>query len=269
MAAAAALRGGAVGGFQKHQQQYHSHSQIATGGQLSNTCFLTLSRHHAILPWSTNATMRSSCPSWPLMAVGTTKAENSDTQMAEPFVSYELLRQKLASGQWESADEETRRLLIVLAGESAIKRNYIFFSEVQFIPASDLKAIDDLWRSHSNGRFGYSVQRRIWNKVNRDFTEFFKKVGWMKLLQESEIEQYTYRSFPREFMWEFGDSTPEGHLPLTNALRGTQLLSSILQHPAFDFVEEEDTLKVGGIIENILDTKQSRGSVNYMPEYKI
>lgn len=269
MAAAAALRGGTVAGIHKHQQQYHSHSQIATGGQQSNTCFLTLSRHHAVLPWSTNVTMRSSYPSWPLMALGTTKAEDSETQMAEPFVSYDLLRQKLASGQWESADAETRRLLIVLAGESAIKRKYIFFSEVQFIPASDLKAIDELWRSHSNGRFGYSVQRRIWNKVNRDFTEFFKKVDWMKRLQDSETEQYTYRSFPREFIWEFGDSTPEGHLPLTNALRGTQLLANILQHPAFDFVEEEDTMKVGGIIDNIRDTKKSRGSVGYMPDYKI
>lgn len=124
---------------------------------------------------------------------------------------------------------------MVLAGDAAVKRNYVFFSEVQFIPASDLQTIDQLWRKHSNSRFGYSVQRRIWNKVNRDFTEFFKKVGWMKRLKQGEGEQeyYSYRSFPAEFVWDLGDSTPEGHLPLTNALRGTQLLATILQHPAF------------------------------------
>lgn len=78
------------------------------------------------------------------------------------------------------------------------------------------------------------------------------KVGWMKKL-DTEMEQYNYRSFPNEFMWELKPNTneqedeeggggggennkgipPEGHLPLTNALRGTQLLNSILTHPAF------------------------------------
>lgn len=57
---------------------------------------------------------------------------------------------------------------------------------------------------------------------------------------DTEVEQYNYRSFPNEFMWELKDDTPEGHLPLTNALRGTQLLNSILNHPAFEAEEEED-----------------------------
>ncbi|KAK9911917.1 hypothetical protein M0R45_035797 [Rubus argutus] len=59
------------------------------------------------------------------------------------------------------ASVQTRCLLIVLAGESAEMQGYVFFSEVQFIPKADLKAIDDLWRQHSNNRFGYSVQKRV------------------------------------------------------------------------------------------------------------
>lgn len=83
------------------------------------------------------------------------------------------------------------------------------------------------------------MQKRIWEKkAKRDFTKFFLKVGWMKKL-DTEMEQYNYRAFPDEFMWELKDETPEGHLPLTNALRGTQLLNSILTHPAFKFVEEK------------------------------
>lgn len=70
---------------------------------------------------------------------------------------------------------------------------------------------------------------------------------------DTEIEQFNYRSFPSEFFWEYNptptdtdtdtdtDTTnnnnkvvpPEGHLPLTNALRGTQLLTCIFNHPAF------------------------------------
>lgn len=60
----------------------------------------------------------------------------------------------------------------------------------------------------------------------------------MKKLEIEEVDQYNYRAFPNEFIWELKDDTPEGHLPLTNALRGTQLLKSILTHPAF--VEEGD-----------------------------
>lgn len=153
--------------------------------------------------------------------------------------SFDTLASHLSSSDFRQADEETRRLLIVLAGEAAQKRGYVFFSEVQFISAADLQAIDKLWRQHSGGRFGYSVQRRIWMKWQRDFTRFFIKVGWMKRL-DTEVEQYNYRSFPTEFIWELKDDTPEGHLPLTNALRGTQLLASILTHPAFEENSEEE-----------------------------
>lgn len=159
-------------------------------------------------------------------------SSSTTTPSTSQAISYDVLQQHLSSKDYRQADEETRRLLIVLAGEAAVTRGYVFFSEVQFIPEADLKAIDELWRQHSNNRFGYSVQRRIWEKVNKDFTRFFLKVGWMKKL-DTEVEQYNYRSFPTEFMWELTDDTPEGHLPLTNALRGTQLLNCILSHPAF------------------------------------
>lgn len=159
-------------------------------------------------------------------------------------ISFDVLEQHLSAKNFRQADEETRRLLILLAGESAQKRGYVFFSEVQFISESDLKTIDELWRKYSDEKFGYSVQKKIWNRVNRDFTKFFLKVGWMKKL-DTEIEQYNYRSFPNEFIWEMTDddgseSPPDGHLPLTNALRGTQLLNSILNHPAFQSDDDVD-----------------------------
>ncbi|KAG6434465.1 hypothetical protein SASPL_106102 [Salvia splendens] len=66
-------------------------------------------------------------------------------------------------------------------------------AEVQFIPPEALRKIDALWWQHNDGKFGYSVQRRIWKKLNGDFTVFFIKVGWMKKLESSEVEQYNYR----------------------------------------------------------------------------
>lgn len=39
-----------------------------------------------------------------------------------------------------------------------------------------------------------------------------------------------YRKWPMEFIYS-AEEAPKGHLPLTNALRGTQLLQAILEHP--------------------------------------
>ncbi|KAL5990938.1 hypothetical protein ACLOJK_011844 [Asimina triloba] len=159
-------------------------------------------------------------------------------------LSFDLLQCHLSSQNFRLADEETRRLLIALTGDAALKRGYVFFSEAQFIPEADLKTIDSLWLQFSGNKFGYSVQKRIWEKkAQKDFSKFFLRVGWMKKL-DTEVEQYNYRSFPDEFIWELKDDTPEGHLPLTNALRGTQLLNSILTHPAFDSSDEEEEMLV-------------------------
>ncbi|CAN0920672.1 Tetrapyrrole-binding protein, chloroplastic [Linum grandiflorum] len=169
-------------------------------------------------------------------SISTSTPPSTTTTTPQNTFTLDLLRHHLTAQDFRQADEETRRLLIVLAGEAAVTRGYVFFSEVQFISADELKAIDELWKEHSGGKFGYSVQKKIWvNKFcKRDFTKFFIRVGWMKKLESSEVEQYNYRAFPGEFIWELGDDTPEGHLPLTNALRGTQLLNCVLNHPAFE-----------------------------------
>ncbi|XP_062107807.1 tetrapyrrole-binding protein, chloroplastic [Humulus lupulus] len=214
----------------------------------------------------------SSTATFALSPNTTTTATTTSTSSSS---SFDDLRRHLAAADFRQADEETRRLLIVLAGEAAQKRGYVFFSEVQFISKSDMKTIDELWRSHSNERFGYSVQRKVFKKMNRDFTRFFIKVGWMKKL-ETEVVQYNYRAFPGEFIWELNDDTPEGHLPLTNALRGTQLLNSILTHPAFEEGDEEsdeEEEESGGIVGGLTLLKgigkPKPSSAGFKPDYSF
>nr|QSQ68568.1 chloroplastic tetrapyrrole-binding protein [Puya raimondii] len=227
-------------------------SMATTSLQSLHQSFLHHHHHHHLLPTTQfQIDNPSSFFFKPITTTTTTTTTTTHTKLfsnlssSVPFISttpttssssssLDLLAHHLSSSDFRRADDETRRLLIALAGEAAQKRGYVFFSEVQFISPDDLRAIDRLWRAHSGGRFGYSVQRRIWEqKARRDFTRFFIRVGWMRRL-DTEIEQHNYRAFPDEFIWELTDDTPEGHLPLTNALRGTQLLTSILTHPAFD-----------------------------------
>ncbi|OVA04588.1 GUN4-like [Macleaya cordata] len=220
--------------LRRHHHHHHHHSDTPSSSLhfslfLKPTTTTTISLSHKLT--STHFTLFST--------TSTTPTTTSTTSTTSPNLTFDLLQKHLSSKEFRQADEETRRLLIVLAGEAAQKRGYVFFSEVQFIAESDLQTMDKLWREYSDNKFGYSVQKKIWEKTNMDFTNFFKKVGWMKKL-DTEIEQFNYKAFPNEFIWELKDDTPEGHLPLTNALRGTQLLKSIFTHPAFETEEEEE-----------------------------
>ncbi|KAK4768609.1 hypothetical protein SAY87_003750 [Trapa incisa] len=208
---------------------------------------------------TTTTTYSLSPTSPPSITFAASASAAAAASTSEPATTLDTLSGYLAAKDYRQADEETRRLLIALVGEAAVKRGYVFFSEVKFISEADLKAIDTLWKEHSGGKFGYSVQKRIWEKNNKDFSRFFIKVGWMKKL-DTEVEQYNYRSFPAEFIWELSDETPEGHLPLTNALRGTQLLNCILSHPAF-----EDTGEAASASEASEDSGDSSKPVGQKP----
>ncbi|RWR96817.1 tetrapyrrole-binding protein [Cinnamomum micranthum f. kanehirae] len=217
-----------------HHPLLRRHNPFAPPESLPTTLFLK----PTTTPSPTSTTQKL-FTTFSLPSSSLTSSSSSTPTSTTSTISFDQLLHHLSTQNFRQADEETRRLIIVLAGEAAQKRGYVFFSEVQFISEADLLTIDSLWREHSNGKFGYSVQKRIWEKkAKRDFTKFFMNVGWMKKL-DTEMEQYNYRAFPDEFIWELKDDTPEGHLPLTNALRGTQLLNNILKHPAFQFVEEE------------------------------
>ena len=135
------------------------------------------------------------------------------------------LNDLLAAGEWEEADNETRALLIRIAGEDAVRRKWVYFTEARAMDAGDLRALDGLWLHYSDGRYGYSVQRRLWAECGRRWAKLFKRIDWV------QGENDAYRKWPEEFMWK-ADAKP-GHLPLTNALRGTQLFQAILEHEAF------------------------------------
>jgi len=140
-------------------------------------------------------------------------------------VDYAPFKELLEAGKWEKADDEHRRLMCVLAGEEAELREWVYWTEVSQMPVKDLQTIDALWRFYSKDRFGFSVQRKIWISQKKQWAKFFKKIDW------TTGENGDYRKFPQEFQWR-ADAAP-GHMPLTNALRGTQLFEALLEHPAF------------------------------------
>lgn len=171
--------------------------------------------------------------------------------------SYDVLQQRLARGEWEEADAETRRLLYVLAGEGAAKRKWVYFTEVKNIPSKDLLTLDRLWRAYSDDRFGYSVQRRIWKALDRRWKPFFLKIEW------TFGENSTYKKFPMDFSW--AADAPKGHLPLTNCLRGTQLFEYLLTHPAFDQFDDEQVMPEDSALPDYSKVSSEEGASSTPP----
>ena len=144
-------------------------------------------------------------------------------------MDYSALRNHLTEGDFRKADDETRALLIKLAGEGAVKRGWVYFSEIRGISIKDFQTLDNLWKVASNGKFGYSVQKDIYNQQQKRWAKFFKQIDWVTT---TPGDSAVYRKWPMEFNYSM--DAVRGHLPLTNALRGTQLFEEVLKHPAFE-----------------------------------
>jgi GUN4-like/ARM-like repeat domain, GUN4-N terminal len=143
-------------------------------------------------------------------------------------IDYTQLQQLLAQQDFEAADKLTTEKLCELAGADAIKRKWIYFTEVEQLPTIDLHTIDTLWRLHSEGKFGFSIQREMWLGMNKNWDKLWPKIGWK--------EGNNWTRYPGSFTWNL--TAPRGHLPLSNQLRGVRVISSLLSHPAWDKVSE-------------------------------
>jgi hypothetical protein len=142
---------------------------------------------------------------------------------SERNIDYRLLQHLLAQQDFQAADSLTRQKLCELAGEAAIKRKWVYFTEVEQFPDSDLYTLNALWWIYSEGKFGFSVQRRLWLSVGKDFSKLWPKIGWKN--------GNNWTQYPNEFIWNL--SAPPGHLPLLNQLRGVRVAASLFSHPVW------------------------------------
>lgn len=142
---------------------------------------------------------------------------------SERNIDYYPLQKLLLDQDFQGADSLTRVKLCELAGEGAIQRKWLYFTEVERFPKTDLNTLNSLWWLHSEGKFGFSVQRKIWLSLNKDFTKLWLKIGWKK--------DNSWTQYPNEFTWNL--SAPAGHLPLSNQLRGVQVTKSLFSHPVW------------------------------------
>ncbi len=144
------------------------------------------------------------------------------TASSEVGFDYAPLQRYLLDESFENADRFTSAKLRELAGEKAVKRGYVYFSEVESIPGIDLLTLNKLWVVYSRGKFGFTVQAKILASLGGRYDKLWPRIGWKK--------DGIWTRYPKAFNWSI--EAPNGHMPLVNQLRGVRLMDSLLNHQA-------------------------------------
>ncbi|MEH2242204.1 GUN4 domain-containing protein [Nostoc sp.] len=140
---------------------------------------------------------------------------------SEKDVDYTRLRDLLKAGNWKEADQETLKVMLKASGRE--QEGWLDTESIEKFPSTDLRTIDQLWVKYSNGRFGFSVQKRIWESVGKDYRKFGDRVGWRKWRIVVVDKWFGLRQKQTDTKSEwlnysdllFNTSAPEGHLPTT------------------------------------------------------
>lgn len=125
---------------------------------------------------------------------------------------YFQLWEFLEAKKWKEADQETLNVMLKVANRE--KQRYLDIEDIDKFPCHDLHIIDQLWVKYSEGGFGFSVQKDIYQKnelgAQKEYNEkimkwfeFCDEVGWRKDGSWLIYEEQTF--------------TPDklvGHLPL-------------------------------------------------------
>jgi serine/threonine protein kinase len=124
-------------------------------------------------------------------------------------VDYGKLDRLLASEKWQEADHETKNKMLEAAGRTG--ERWFRIEDIDRFHCEDLRTIDQLWVKYSNGLFGFSVQKRIYESLGgsgeydqKIWEAFGDRVGWRvnNLWLDYDHIKFNHKG------------TPEGHLPI-------------------------------------------------------
>ncbi|WP_434222047.1 GUN4 domain-containing protein [Limnospira platensis CENA597] len=150
--------------------------------------------------------------------IGEPQVQETPIVSSSSGFDYTQLNRLLKSGQWKAADQETAKMMLAVARQT--QRGYLYEDDIKNFPCEDLRIIDGLWVKHSNGHFGFSVQKQIYincgGKPDGRYPgdtivyRFADEVGWRVGGSWRQWKDYTFS--PR--------AAKEGHLPALGRLGG-------------------------------------------------
>lgn len=123
----------------------------------------------------------------------------------------EMLTSLLEAGKWKDADRVTGTLMLKISCRE--QDSFLNSDSINRFPCQDISKINELWLKYSNGRFGFSVQRQIWLKLDRDWIKVGDRLGWRVNNRWKEYSELT-----------FSINAPEGAFPTFWGGEGRKLI---------------------------------------------
>ncbi|MFM7406445.1 MAG: GUN4 domain-containing protein [Cuspidothrix sp.] len=116
------------------------------------------------------------------------------------------LEELLSQGNWKEADQETKSLLFAMTQSS----NTINEKGISRLSCTSLSRINQMWKTNSQGRFGFTVQAQKWKNLfgnkfeptDQNFADFATELGWLYRGRYIYNEEINYSK-----------DAPIGHLP--------------------------------------------------------
>ncbi|AFY83156.1 serine/threonine-protein kinase [Oscillatoria acuminata] len=133
-----------------------------------------------------------------------------DPEIAAISPFYQPLAKLLAAEKWREADEETAKIMLQIAGKE--EGGWLDDEDIENFPGEELQAIDRLWLKYSNGRFGFSQQKCIYQSLggtqeyDQEIWEALgDRVGWRKAGNWLDFDELTFNLQASEahlpFLW--------------------------------------------------------------------
>lgn len=147
-----------------------------------------------------------------IAAVGGSQHKPSNQSIFHSDKRYQRLEYLLKTAQWREADDETVRVIAKLMPGRPSKHGCTSI-EVSQISTKVLRTINRLWLEASDGRFGFSAQKQIWQRIRTyqshkldfqrsEYDIFVETVGW-----SNEAGRVYHVDF------DYLITNPKGHLP--------------------------------------------------------
>lgn len=136
-------------------------------------------------------------------------------------VNYSELRQLLQAGKWKEADQLTYDLMLAAAKRE--DEGWLDTNSLENFACEDLAIMDQEWSNASNGKFGFGVQKKLWQEVGspkddapiETWRRLYIRLGW-KTGTENESSGYV----DYDNLTFNPQNAPEGHLPRFGWMEG-------------------------------------------------
>ncbi len=201
-----------LGGIQGVQQRYFNaktdqqkiaalSEAIAQGQQGLDLVIRSLKDQSSEIFWAAYKLLNQSRSSRAKLAI----------QLISDQVNYQALEELLKTKSWEQAEFWTAEILHQISGARATQA--LNKSHIANLDCRDLLIIDHLWQKHSNARFGFTVQAKIWREC--EASRWDPGEAW--LLFGKRVKWYTDHWLKLQDL-DFKLTSPFGHLPFAGGI---------------------------------------------------